>query len=469
MFKNTATKIALFAFDTTTGAPKTGDAANLTAYVSKDYGTVTALGDTSATEMDATNAKGWYLFDVAQAEANADALLFTGKSTTANVSVVGQHIFTTPANFSSQSIDSNGRVDVIKIAGTTQTSGDIVGDTNDIQARLPAALVSGRMDSSVGAVAADAISAASIAADAGTEIGTAVWASATRLLTAGTNIVLAKGTGVTGFNDLSAAQVNAEADTAIADAALATATNLATVSAAAAAIQAKTDNLPSDPADESLLIAATDAIMARVGAPVGLSISADIAAVQAGVDAVPTNAELATALGTADDAVLAILGTPAGASLSADVAAVKTQTAAIEIDTGTDLPATLATIAAYVDTEVGAIKAKTDALPADPADASDVAAAVAAVKLYADRTVIRGTVSGTSPTTSTFTASALSPAGVDADQFKGRIIIFDNDTASTALRGQATDITANSAAALPLFTFSALTAAPQAGDTFSIV
>jgi hypothetical protein len=48
----------------------------------------------------------------------------------------------------------------------------------------------------------------------------AVWAAGTRVLTAGTNIVLAKGTGVTGFNDLSAAQVNAEVDTAIADARL---------------------------------------------------------------------------------------------------------------------------------------------------------------------------------------------------------------------------------------------------------
>lgn len=37
-----------------------------------------------------------------------------------------------------------------------------------------------------------------------------VWSTATRILTAGTNIALAKGTGVTGFNDLSAAQVNAE-------------------------------------------------------------------------------------------------------------------------------------------------------------------------------------------------------------------------------------------------------------------
>jgi hypothetical protein len=44
-----------------------------------------------------------------------------------------------------------------------------------------------------------------------------VWASGTRLLTAGTNIALAKGVGVTGFNDLSAAQVNAEVDTAITD------------------------------------------------------------------------------------------------------------------------------------------------------------------------------------------------------------------------------------------------------------
>lgn len=49
-----------------------------------------------------------------------------------------------------------------------------------------------------------------------------VWAAATRVLTAGTNIVLAKGVGVTGFNDLSAAQVNAEADTALSDVGLTT-------------------------------------------------------------------------------------------------------------------------------------------------------------------------------------------------------------------------------------------------------
>lgn len=131
MFKNVATKIALFAFDTTTGAAKTGDAANITAYVSKDYGTVTVLGDTSATEMDSTNAKGWYLFDVAQAETNADALLFTAKSSTSNIAIVGQYIHTTPNRFTTLVIDTAGLADAnaVKVgptgAGTAQTARDL--------------------------------------------------------------------------------------------------------------------------------------------------------------------------------------------------------------------------------------------------------------------------------------------------------------------------------------------------------
>ncbi len=44
-------------------------------------------------------------------------------------------------------------------------------------------------------------------------------------------------------------------------------------------IKAKTDNLPSDPADQSLIIAATDSVMTRLGAPAGASIAADIAAI----------------------------------------------------------------------------------------------------------------------------------------------------------------------------------------------
>lgn len=79
----------------------------------------------------------------------------------------------------------------------------VSADVAAVKAVLPAALVGGRMDSSIGAVANGAIVAASFAAGA----LDAVWSTATRLLTAGTNIVLAKGTGVTGFNDLDAAGV----------------------------------------------------------------------------------------------------------------------------------------------------------------------------------------------------------------------------------------------------------------------
>lgn len=51
------------------------------------------------------------------------------------------------------------------------------------------------------------ISSDQLATDAVEEITTAVWAAVTRTLTDGTNIVLAKGTGVTGFNDHTTAEI----------------------------------------------------------------------------------------------------------------------------------------------------------------------------------------------------------------------------------------------------------------------
>jgi len=133
MFKNVANqKIAVFAFDSSTSLPKPGDAANITVYVDKDWAGCNVLGDTSATEIESTNAKGWYLFDVTQAETNANALLFTGKSTTSNIVVVGQLIYTVPANFTTQLIDSSGRVDVGAVSGTTQTAGDLYAGTRAI-------------------------------------------------------------------------------------------------------------------------------------------------------------------------------------------------------------------------------------------------------------------------------------------------------------------------------------------------
>lgn len=107
---------------------------------------------------------------------------------------------------------------------------------------VPNDLVSARVDASVGAIANDAITAAAIATDA---IGSA---------------------------ELAATAANKIRDTIINDA-------TAFPGADVAAIKAKTDNLPSDPADESLVIAATDAIVTLLGSPAGASVSADIAVI----------------------------------------------------------------------------------------------------------------------------------------------------------------------------------------------
>lgn len=74
---------------------------------------MTVLGDTSATELDSTNAKGLYTFDLTQAETNGDKLIFSGKSSTSNVTVVPQTIYTVPAGFTgsvAQTGDSFARV-----------------------------------------------------------------------------------------------------------------------------------------------------------------------------------------------------------------------------------------------------------------------------------------------------------------------------------------------------------------------
>ena len=107
----------------------------------------------------------------------------------------------------------------------------------------------------------------------------------------------------------------------------------------------------------------------------------------------------------------------------------------------------------------GNIKADALAVNGDTTSAVNLAKAT--------RSNCRGTVDAGASTTSIPT-SAFAPSGIAADQFKGRILTFDADTTTTALRGQATDITASSAAANPTLTVTALTTAPASGDTFSV-
>jgi hypothetical protein len=101
------------------------------------------------------------------------------------------------------------------------------------------------------AIASNAIGADELAADAGTEIGTAVWATTTRTLSSGSNIVLAKGTGITGFNDLDASGIR----TAVGLSSANLDSQLSTIDGVVDAVKAVTDNLPDAGALSSLATA----------------------------------------------------------------------------------------------------------------------------------------------------------------------------------------------------------------------
>lgn len=133
----------------TTGGRKTGLAYNtssLVAYYVRPGGSATAI--TLATlaaansayssggfkEVDATNMPGVYRLDIPDAAiaASAAAVVVTLKGATGMVQVSKEIVLTAldlqtalPSNFATLVIDGSGRVDVSKIAGTSQTARDI--------------------------------------------------------------------------------------------------------------------------------------------------------------------------------------------------------------------------------------------------------------------------------------------------------------------------------------------------------
>lgn len=95
LYRNVAAqKIAVYAHDTAADAPKTGDAANITAQISKDFGAAAATNDVNPTELDATDHPGIYVFDLTQAETEADNLIISAVSGTANIRLDPVQVFT---------------------------------------------------------------------------------------------------------------------------------------------------------------------------------------------------------------------------------------------------------------------------------------------------------------------------------------------------------------------------------------
>ena len=99
LFKNVASqKIAVYAYNSVTGLPDTGDAANITGYYSLDGGTATIFSGSSGnpTELSGSHAPGVYIFSPAQGETNGNCIVITAASVTANV-VIEPLIIYTPA------------------------------------------------------------------------------------------------------------------------------------------------------------------------------------------------------------------------------------------------------------------------------------------------------------------------------------------------------------------------------------
>jgi hypothetical protein len=86
MFKNVESqKVVVYAWDSGSNEPKTGDAAQITAQISKDGGASVATNDVNPTELDAVDHPGVYIFDMLQAETNADLVVITPDSSTASI------------------------------------------------------------------------------------------------------------------------------------------------------------------------------------------------------------------------------------------------------------------------------------------------------------------------------------------------------------------------------------------------
>jgi len=88
LHKNIANqKVLIFAWDTVNKEPKTGDAGNITAYISKDGGAAVQSNDVNPVEIDATNLKGIYAFDLTQVETNCDLFVLKAVSSTSDVEI----------------------------------------------------------------------------------------------------------------------------------------------------------------------------------------------------------------------------------------------------------------------------------------------------------------------------------------------------------------------------------------------
>lgn len=174
LYKNVAgQKLAVYAYDAAADAPKTGDAANIAAQISKDFGAAAATNDAAPTELDAVQHPGVYVFDLTQSETNADAIVVTATSSTVGVVLDPVQVFTVPPNFRAFDLTVAGAV-------TAGTVSDKTGYTvSTVSDKTGYSLTSAYDPAKTAAQAGDAMA---LTSGERASTATAVWASTTRTL-----------------------------------------------------------------------------------------------------------------------------------------------------------------------------------------------------------------------------------------------------------------------------------------------
>lgn len=216
-----------------------------------------------------------------------------------------------------------------------------------------------------------------------------------------------------------------------------------------AAIKAKTDNLPADPADASDIAASFSTVNSTLATIAGY-IDTEVAAIKAKTDNLP-----ASPAATGDIPSAATVASAVRTELATELARIDAAISTRQISIWSSAGAT-------VDLSGTTVKAVTDTVNADMIKLYGNASAARLLSLSA-RTMHDGTVTGSATTTS-FVDSATS-SFAETDQFKGRIIIFYD---AEHIIKEATNITAYDPGT-NAFTFAALSRAPTVGDAYVIV
>jgi len=203
---------------------------------------------------------------------------------------------------------------------------------------------------------------------------------------------------IAALNNLSTAQVNAEVDTALADARLdeLLAADSDIDGAAPPVVGSVFHELLTKTAASFTYDQATDSLEAIRDKETDIETdTAEIGAAGAGLTALATQASVNIIDDFLDTEIAAILADTNelqvdwvnGGRLDLLVDAIKAKTDALPADPAddSDIDAQLAIIAGYLDTEVAAIKAKTDNLPAAPAATGDIPTAAANADALLDR------------------------------------------------------------------------------------